>query len=189
MCEIFFTSDTHFNHEKNIEYNKRPFQSIEEHDSALIERWNSVVGENDVVYHLGDFVFGGSAVWHDIRSRLNGKIHLVLGNHDRKNFRKNFSNMFESVSEMCTHVIGDRTVIMCHYPLLCFKGSDNRFVIQLYGHVHSGPKCTTDDLPRLEHCFRNQYDVGVDNNDYRPVNIEEVKRIIDARFVGDNHVM
>lgn len=59
----------------------RPFDSIEEHDAKLIENWNSVVGTNDTVFHLGDVLFGGSMKWHEIIGQLNGRIILIQGNH------------------------------------------------------------------------------------------------------------
>lgn len=54
---IFFTSDTHFWHENIIKFCNRPFSSVEEMNDTIIENWNKVVGENDIVFHLGDFVF------------------------------------------------------------------------------------------------------------------------------------
>ena len=91
---IFFTSDTHFHH-KNIvrgcsawedrggEQQTRDFDTLEEHDAALVQNINSVVKENDILYHLGDWSFGGlNQIW-EFRKRLNcKKIHLILGNHD-----------------------------------------------------------------------------------------------------------
>lgn len=80
--KIFFTSDTHFCHKNIISYAGRPFFSTEEMDKALIENWNSVVPEDGIVFHLGDFCFGGNTQWKTIRKKLNGKIYLILGNHE-----------------------------------------------------------------------------------------------------------
>lgn len=80
--KVFFTSDTHFKHANIIKFCERPFGSIEEMNEALIANWNRVVGKDDFVFHLGDFCFGGSEAWNSILDRLNGKIYLVLGNHD-----------------------------------------------------------------------------------------------------------
>src|ERR1035437_10371795 len=82
--KTFFTSDTHFNHDNVIQYCGRPFASVDEMNREMIARWNSTVGPDDTVYHLGDFALGKFAEAAPILRRLNGarKI-LVLGNHDR----------------------------------------------------------------------------------------------------------
>lgn len=90
--KIFFTSDTHFCHKNIISYAGRPFFSTEEMDKALIENWNSVVPEDGIVFHLGDFCFGGNTQWKTIRKKLNGKIYLILGNHDFKNFNQSWTD-------------------------------------------------------------------------------------------------
>ena len=54
----FITSDLHFGHKNILEYDKRPFSSIEEHDESLIENWNSLVRPQDLVYCLGDITLG-----------------------------------------------------------------------------------------------------------------------------------
>lgn len=83
---VYFTSDTHFNHNSILKFCNRPFETIEEHDNKLIENWNSVVGLDDTVFHLGDFCFGGAPKWKEIRSQLNGHIILIVGNHKFLNF-------------------------------------------------------------------------------------------------------
>jgi len=78
-----FTSDTHFRHRNVIKYCNRPWDNTAEMDEAIIEQWNSQVGPDDEVYHLGDVGIGkGMALKEDLIKRLNGKKHLVLGNHD-----------------------------------------------------------------------------------------------------------
>ena len=79
--KIFFTSDTHFFHKNIIKYCNRPFGSVEEMNEALVANWNSVVGPDDHVYHLGDFCFGNVEKWNWCLEpgRLNGHIHLILG--------------------------------------------------------------------------------------------------------------
>lgn len=96
--KVFFTSDTHFNHANIIDFCKRPFGSVEEMNEALIANWNRVVSKDDIIFHLGDFCFGGSEVWNSILDRLNGKIYLILGNHDIQNFRPSYFERFEHVA-------------------------------------------------------------------------------------------
>jgi calcineurin-like phosphoesterase family protein len=86
----YFTSDTHFNHKNIIDYSDRPFRTLDGHpdvpamNRALIANWNERVSEQDVVYHLGDFGMGPWKEWASFRKKLNGKIILVKGNHDKK---------------------------------------------------------------------------------------------------------
>ena len=68
----FFTSDTHFYHANIINFCGRPFKNVEVMNETLIANWNSVVGADDIVFHLGDFCLGGSAEWTNILNRLNG---------------------------------------------------------------------------------------------------------------------
>ena len=79
---LFFTSDSHFNHENIIRFCKRPFKDTKEMDEALINNWNNVVGQDDTVFHLGDFAFGGSELWNGVLNQLNGHKILIVGNHD-----------------------------------------------------------------------------------------------------------
>lgn len=79
----FYTSDTHFGHERILELCERPFSDVTRMNEALIERWNNVVQPEDTVYHLGDVALGKIAESLPLISRLNGYKILVLGNHDR----------------------------------------------------------------------------------------------------------
>lgn len=179
---IFFTSDTHFGHQNILKFCKRPWDTVEEMNEALIANWNAVVKEDDIVFHLGDFAFGGSALWNEVLSKLKGHIHLIIGNHDEHNLRQGFMNKFESVSYQKKILIEGRQIYLNHYPFLCYGGSyrsPENAVWQLFGHVHSGPNSTGKDTERLVNLFPYQYDVGVDNNNYAPISWEQVKEIID----------
>src|SRR3972149_2927673 len=84
MSNIFFTSDTHFNHANIIKYCGRPFGSVDEMNREMITRWNAVVDPEDTVYHLGDFALGKVSEWPAIFRQLNGsKKILIRGNHYR----------------------------------------------------------------------------------------------------------
>jgi len=81
--KIWFTADTHFGHGNVIRYNKRPYSSGSEMDTVLIENWNKAIQPNDTIYHLGDFTLQGKKLAEHYFSRLNGRIHVVPGGHDR----------------------------------------------------------------------------------------------------------
>lgn len=64
--KVYFTSDTHFYHSNIIGFCKRPFKNVEDMNETLIENWNRVVSQDDIVFHLGDFCLGGSHEWTKI---------------------------------------------------------------------------------------------------------------------------
>ena len=108
---VFFTSDTHFYHANIINFCGRPFKNVEVMNETLIANWNSVVGPDDIVFHLGDFCLGGSAEWTNILNRLNGKIYLIVGNHDIKNLRQGYYSHFEHVAMQCISRLESRRYI------------------------------------------------------------------------------
>jgi calcineurin-like phosphoesterase family protein len=131
---IFFIGDTHFGHTNIIKFEPllRPFACIQEHDEALIDNWNSVVKQGDVVWHLGDFAFKmQESVIANICRRLNGDKRLILGNHD--NFKKiNYLNYFTNVYGV--HYF-NREFVLSHIPV--HEQQMNRFKYNIHGHLHS----------------------------------------------------
>jgi len=172
MSNVLFSSDTHWGHYNIIRHCNRPW-SIEEHDDALVEKWNSVVGKKDVVYHLGDFAMFKSVgdgdrmkAYRRTRMRLNGKIKICLGNHDKMSRETYdcFSEVYEGLKDL---TIEHQKVTICHYPMRSWNCSFHG-AWQLFGHVHS----------RLENVNTGlSLDVGVDvpDWDYKPVSWEQIK--------------
>lgn len=177
--QVFFTSDTHFGHSNIIKYCQRPFNSAEHMDEVLISNWNEVVSPQDIVFHLGDFCFGSDKEWIKILQRLNGTKYLILGNHDLKKIANSsqIQDYFADINMQMRVVVDKQKMLLNHYPFLCFEGGYQN-VWQLFGHVHSSKHSTGLDKERLVHLFPTQYDVGVDNNNYRPVSFAQVSQII-----------
>lgn len=185
--KMFFTSDTHFCHTNIIKYCKRPFASVEENDEALIRRWNEKVPEDGIVFHLGDVAFGDPERVDSILKRLNGKIYLVIGNHDWRRIVANHKWRFELMTQQINMKIGKRHIILNHYPMLAFSGAwrGEDATYQLFGHVHTSPYTDEGlDQPRMKYLFTSQYDVGVDNNDFAPVSWKEVDQIINNQMMS-----
>lgn len=166
--KIFFTSDTHFGHTNIIDYLHRPFPGgVSEMDETLITRWNEVIPEDGVVFHLGDFAFCGATRYREIASLLHGRKILVLGNHDHRTLKE------DAWSEIHTQILLkiDRIeVYLNHFPFRSWPYHSGK-VLQLHGHLHSGPS----DILGLP----DQLDVGVDGHDFRPWSWEEIKNKID----------
>ena len=179
---VFFTSDTHFNHANIIKYCTRPYANTDEMNEDLIKRWNSVVKPNDIVFHLGDFMFGNLNRFWEFRSRLNGQIYLVHGNHDWELMDKvNVGDAFELVAAELLITVDGQKIYLGHTPKLVYDGIyKEKPTWQLFGHVHSNPNYpdASPDIKRLCYLLPFQYDVGVDNNNYTPISFADVKEII-----------
>ena len=155
MEGLFFTSDTHFGCRKTLEMSRRPFATVEEMDNAMIERWNMIVKEDDVVYHLGDF--------GDYRrvSDLNGRVRLLLGNNDRNKTEHfdGFEQVYHEKNRFKQIDSVDLFVQMAHEPLNLVKSE----AFDLFGHIH-----------KLRMVRRNGLNVGMDCHNFAPLPIEEV---------------
>lgn len=176
LPNYFWTSDTHFNHSKIIEYSTRPFKTVEEMNEALISNWNSVVKKSDIVYHLGDFGFtaGKGDIVKDIKSilqRLNGSINLILGNHDCQNYNERVLKLFCSHTLLRDKTINGQRIIMLHYAMRTWPGQ-HKGSWNLYAHSHGN---LPDDLNSLS------IDVGVDCHNYTPISFEQVKEIMSKK--------
>lgn len=130
----YYISDLHIGHENCLQFDERPFFTLEEMHEALIQNWNSVVSKNDDVYILGD------VAWHiptgiEVLKRMNGNKFLIQGNHDRIN--SEFEKMFVWVKDYEIVKDGNDHVVLCHYPLAVWRSSDYGYV-HLYGHIHKG---------------------------------------------------
>ena len=141
MQKIFFISDLHFGHANIMKYSPkyRGFTSAVEMDEYLINLWNETVGNDDIVYDLGDFAFYREAAKIErVLKRLNGKHRLILGNHDKMIANSpSLQSLFDEISYykfFKTDGFKDG-VALFHYPI--FEWQDAHFgSIHLYGHIH-----------------------------------------------------
>lgn len=192
MNKVFFTADTHFGQERALTLSRRPFKSVKDMDEYMIEQWNDIVGPNDYVYHLGDF---GD---YSIRPRLNGNIHLILGNYDisfidtikadeekLEMLKSYFIDIDNSavlkIEDLNTNIenIKDKvsTLYMVHKPIDCVR--DISIAFNLFGHIHGRQKVK-----------RYGIDVGVDANFFRPMSADDVVFYMNAIVNGyyDNNI-
>ena len=175
--DIFLTSDLHLGHENIIRFCDRPFTNANAMDEALVERWNAVVKDNDIVFVLGDIAFGGAQLYDRYLPRLKGRKYLVYGNHDFKNMRDRYMRYFEQVALKMFISVDGQPIILNHEPLLCFGGQLNNRTWHLFGHVHTNKTgkrgCDSERVRTM--CTLTMYDVGVDFNDFTPVRFQDVK--------------
>ncbi len=138
----FYVADTHFNHANIVSMQPRPFSTIEEHDEAIITRWNAVVGENDVVYHLGDVALGlnNPDRIREIFSNLNGRKYLVYGNHDVRRdgeLHPTIAGLDWATRPEALMFVKDegQHVVLSHYAQRCWQGR-SKGAWHFYGHAH-----------------------------------------------------
>lgn len=156
----FFTADTHLGHAGLLKHGYRPFPSVEAMDEALIEAWNARVSPRDTVWHLGDFTLSGAEAAERYLSRLNGKLHLIWGNHDRNSVRR--LPRWASSSYAQDMRLDGHKLTLCHYAFRVWDGC-GRGALMLHGHSHNNLPASSQSL-----------DVGVDAWGYRPVTLPEI---------------
>ena len=175
MGKIWLTSDLHFNHDKDFIWKARGFNSVEEHDEAIIEYWNSIVECGDLVIVCGDMIVGKDTDRSiALIKRLKGHIELTRGNHDT-------DAKCKRLAEECGIKIRDSKVIkhgkwsfhIGHWPQIIGHYKDNRDMpkrIAIHGHTHS-----KDEFEWMK--FQS-YNVAMDAHGCKLVNIDDVKERI-----------
>ena len=110
-------------------------------EADLISRWNNQVSNGDHVYLLGDFIWkAGSDEWLRIIHKLNGNIHLILGNHDPRQYSTGVQKALAEITsykELNEKVDGkDYRLVLSHYAILSYYGSCYPQTFHLHGHTH-----------------------------------------------------
>ena len=183
---IFLTSDTHYLHRRILEFcPARGFDNIDDMGEAMIKRWNSVVGHNDLVYHLGDFAFQVGSRMKDHQNtvrRLNGTVVVVRGNHDDPSKLREMG--FEYIVNEAYVTIDGTKVWMHHFPLVShddreqYKRPEAQLPWDLacFGHTHCEKG---QEVYRVDGVMKG-LNVGVDAHDSTPWAWEEIRELIDA---------
>jgi len=181
----YFIADLHLGHKNCLRFDNRPFKTIEEQDNYVIENWNKKITVNDDVYILGDFSWYDDNKTIDIFSNLNGKLHLIKGNHDSKLLKnKNVRNLFVEICDYKELYLNKSTsIVLSHYPIPCYKNHYWGWY-HLYGHVHNGieyqimQSVARDIKSRFPDKDYHFYNVGamMSNIDYIPRTLDEIMK-------------
>lgn len=219
--ELFFTSDTHYHHRNLVKGESkwantkgcRDFETLQENDDKLVNGINSVVGANDILFHLGDWSFGDLKHYKEFRSRINCQnIYLIYGNHDGYIIKndKELQSMFKECSFYREITYNSQKIIMSHYGFRVWNKSHEGSWM-LHGHSHgtlspsvSGPLITElldkkryTELRMLAegthpevHSNGKTMDVGVDTHpQFRPYSFAEIADIMKTKTIAqvDGH--
>lgn len=161
---IYFTADWHNLHYNILRYCGRPFKNEYEQQQCLLNNHNSIVKPGDTVYYLGDIAMTEAGAIAAL-NKMNGRKIFILGNHDFR-FRKIIKQYCDEVYNLHDIRIGQQKITLCHYAMRVWNCSHHG-AWQLYAHSHG-------ELPPIG----LQYDVGVDNNNFKPVSFEEINEIM-----------
>ena len=171
---VWITSDLHLGHDKPFIWEARGFDSVQEMNQTIIERFNSLVKPEDDLYLLGDTMLGKLEDSKPLVAALNGKKHFIIGNHD-SNMRTKYYEELGWINEGYATIVrkGKWRFYLSHYPTLTANFDDNNRhlpLINLFGHTHQTNTFWND----------NEYmvNVGVDAHNCAPLELEEVKNII-----------
>lgn len=177
---IFFISDLHLGHSNIIKYDERPFIDIDEMNEKIIENWNNKVGEDDIVFNLGDVSFYSNELIY----QLNGIQYLIKGNHDRVDGLRKM-NHFEDIFDYKEIYVKDsdgyqdyQMMVLFHYPIYSWNKS-GKGSWHLHGHCHQNLVGT--DFGN-EFYQRKVIDVGCNGYNYEPLSYSEVKEIMKQKI-------
>lgn len=173
MAAMFVVADTHFGCKNALRYRHRPFDDVEHMNEAMVELWNSVVGPDDWVWHLGDFAVDDDSL-ESFAPRLNGRIAIVEGNHEQARPPERLRELFAQVYQGPLHVMGyggdheRRDLWLCHYPV-----QRHGTIFTVTGHIHESWRRA-----------RRMLNVGVDSWHFRPVPLAWVFEAEDTEKKG-----
>lgn len=156
----YFSSDYHLCHKNIIKYDRRPFDDVETMNETIIDNHNSVVGDNDNFYFLGDFCFDNRRT-EEFLEQLNGNLFFIKGNHDSRDTIKLYQKYGVYLGEQKKIKIEDKELVLNHYAMRVWDKSHHS-VYHLYGHSHGS---LADDPNSLS------FDVGCMLFDYKPIEL------------------
>ena len=194
---VYFTSDTHFNHDKPFIYEARGYKNRYEHNDALIEKINEVVRPEDTLIHLGDFCLNITMPeFEQILGRINCRnIGYIWGNHNsciRRQYEETLRvDQQRDDIEIYPYTIGKITylgyykevivnghmIVIHHFPHQIWNQMQN-CAWQLSGHSHY-----TNPTTQLDNPDNKILDVGWDGHG-KPLSFPEIQKIM----MNKNHV-
>lgn len=149
---------------------KRPLSDIRKINETLISNWNSVVSDDDIIYHLGDFCLSDKTSIKKIASILNGHKILVRGNHDRVSV-----SFYESVGfEVLTHApikLEEEKLLLSYVPVPDTRMPEG--YINVNGHIHN--KLLNDDYPTNLYDKDKHFNVSCDVLDFKTISLTRIK--------------
>ena len=196
--KIFIISDIHFYHKNILKHcperqkicDANDENDVESWNKWMIEKWNTTIGKKDIVYILGDFIFGSQESARKLLDKLHGKKFLILGNHD-KGVDK-LENHFEQITQQklvtfkksnFDFLDEDFQIFMCHYPMVTWP-SKHYGVVNAHGHCHG----RLDDYNEASTDLR--VDVGIDGKlaNFNFITLEQLYKHFKEKTIGEKFI-
>lgn len=173
MSNIYLTSDFHLGHQRDFLFKPRGFQTIEEHDAAIIENINATVAEDDILYILGDLMLNDNDKGIEHLKQIKCQdIRVVLGNHDTDNRKALYGSLPNFTILGYAHPFKYKKwrFMLSHYPMATanYDDDDEKPYLKVHnicGHSH------------IKNCFDDKtgsYHVELDAHENFPVSIDEI---------------
>lgn len=201
--KLWFTSDTHYNHSNIVSATTqwtdpvtcREFTSLEQMNNTLVNNINEKVEQDDILFHLGDWSFGGFEQIQKFRNQIICKnVHIITGNHDHhiERNKEGIQSIFSSVNKYLELTVkwdggilwsDEKSFVLMHYPIASWNNMA-RGAIHLHGHVHFEADKRIGKGKMM--------DVGVDGNGLHPINMFRVLSLMEEQpiksmFEFDHH--
>lgn len=180
--KLFLTSDEHYFHTKIIEYSLRPFPNVETMNKTLIGNHNTLVRPCDVTIHIGDFSFGHAPQIVQVLRQLNGHHCIMDGSHDRalkemvnEGIPEDLQDKVTILPKIFEFSFNKHAITLLHYAMTRWAKSHHG-ALHFFGHSHG------------HHNPNNRStDVGVDVQDFKPVQIEDlIQKTVEKQYF-ENH--
>lgn len=181
MNKIYVTSDLHFCHDKSFLYEPRGFTNVTDMNDYIIETWNNMIDNDDIVYILGDTILINKEKGIEYLNKLNGKLYLVIGNHDTDNKIKLYKQCKNVQAVEFAYRLKYRKwrFFLTHYPSITDSYGDGttprEHTYNLCGHTHTKNMFQDWDKGCIVH-------VEMDTNNCKPWDIEEIIDKIKERY-------
>jgi calcineurin-like phosphoesterase family protein len=163
--KVFVTSNQQFGRKGAIKAYKRPFIDIEDMNLQLVEAWNSVVSNDDIVYVLGNFAWDPETL-EVMTNALNGDIIVISGEYDKaaKELAESLGLLDIEYLHNAIEYHPEINASLSYWPLSEWQGKA-KGAYSIIGYPDK--KYLTDHKKKLINC-------ACDLWDFKPVEIEKV---------------
>lgn len=163
----YFTSDWHLGHRVITKYRSQ-FKTIEEHDNAIFAEAEKLT-KRDIIFVIGDFLFDCDDFEYYLEriSKLSCRIKLIMGNHDSL---KLYSQTIAKNIEIQLSLFTYKSFWISHCPI--HPDELRNRIGNIHGHLHNA---ILDD--------NRYFDVGLDKNNFKFINWEDIKEIFHNRGI------